>query len=189
MKDTKPLTILLFAILLIHSCGKDDCDDSTKNLYVKKGYLPYIIPYSDTSIRLFLKNGTDTLIFKSQGLKESIDFYQESSINGLCRKYNMQKLSLTMAASDTDFFRISYYVDKDNTGFVQISISNLVETNSLYDLAYIKYYPPVLKEKVINVIYDTITINKNNRGDVVITKPNLGLIKVKSDKFIYELIN
>jgi hypothetical protein len=188
MKQTKTFTILLFAILLINACSKDNCDDSTKNLFVDKTYLPYIIPYSDTTTRLFLKNGTDTLLFKSQGLKETIEVQKGNDEND-CRTYNLQKFSLTMTASDTDFFRISYYVDKDNTGFVQISISNLVEANPLYDLAYIKYYPPILKEKVINVIYDTITINKNNRGDILITKPNLGLIKVKSDKFIYELIN
>jgi hypothetical protein len=192
MKQTKTFTILLFAILLINACSKDNCDDSTKNLYVDKSYLPYIIPYSDTSKRLFLKNGKDTLIFKSQGIKENTDFYQESAINGLCRKYNMQKLSLTMAASDTDFFKIYYYSDYANpygTGFVKLMVSDIFETKPLSDISYKIYYPPVLKETVLNTIYDTVTINKSvNIGEMIITKPQIGVIKVKSNKVIYELI-
>jgi hypothetical protein len=192
MKNTKPLTILLFAILLINACSKDSCDDSTKNLYVDKTYLPYIIPYSDTSTRLFLKNGKDTLLFKSKGLEETTNFYQESAINGLCRKYNMQKLSLTMAASDTDFFEVNYYADYSDeygTGFVKINISDFFETKPLSDFSYNRYYPPILKETVLNTIYDTVTINKSKYGDIVVTKPKIGVVLVKSNKIIYELIN
>lgn len=189
--NTKTFTILLFAILIINACGKDDCDDSIKNLYVDKSYLPYIIPYSDTSTRLFLKNGKDTLLFKSEGLKETTDFYQESAINGWCRKYYMQKFSLTMAASDSDFFRINYYADYSDpygTGFVKINISDLFETKPLSDFSYNRYYPPVLNETILNYVYDTVTINKSYAGDIVITKPQKGVIKIKSNMAIYELI-
>ena len=152
MKQTKPLTILLFAILLINACSKDSCDDSTKNLYVDKTYLPYIIPYSDTSTRLFLKNGKDTLLFKSKGLEETTNFYQESAINGLCRKYNMQKLSLTMAASDTDFFEVNYYADYSDeygTGFVKINISDFFETKPLSDFSYNRFIDVNFKDKLV----------------------------------------
>lgn len=108
MNQTKPLTILLFAILLINACSKD-CTEKTINKYVDQSYLPYIIPYSDTSTRLFLKNGTDTLLFKSQGLKETVNDYYNTF---RCETFKLQQYSLKMAASDTDYFRISYYVIK-----------------------------------------------------------------------------
>jgi hypothetical protein len=180
-----------FIYLFISSCGKDNCDDSTKNLNVDKNYLTQIIPYNDTSTRLFLKNGKDTLVFRSQGLQETTEFYQESAINGLCRKYNMQKLSLTMAASDTDFFEINYFADYSNTygtGFVKFIFSNFFETKPLSDVSYLTYYPPVLNETVLNMTYDSVTINKSQFDDIVISKTRVGVLKVKSKKYIYELI-
>ncbi len=196
--NTKTLIILLFAILLINACGKVDCDDSAKNLYVDKSYLPCIIPYSDTSTRLFLKNGKDTLLFKSQGLKESIEFYQESDINGYCRKYNMQKLSLTMAASDTDYFRINYYADMDGDSridFNVISGKRYLKTDYHSIYSYLKYFPTVEKIVVLKNSYDSINVSINsynlrnyNIKDNVISRPNTGIIKVEMSNSIYELI-
>lgn len=71
MKTTHILLSLAVLLLLWSAC-KPSCPDPGNQVnYVDKTYLPDIIPYSDTSTALFLKNGKDTLLFKSQGLKES----------------------------------------------------------------------------------------------------------------------
>jgi hypothetical protein len=191
MKQTKTFTILLFAILLINACSKDNCDDSTKNLFVDKTYLPYIIPYSDTSTHLFLKNGKDTLLFKSQGLKETIEVQKGNDEND-CRTYYLQKFSLTMTASDTDFFRINYY--KSFSGLLandyEIVSGKIYSMSDVYSSEdYISYFPMVKSITILNKTYDSIKISINQKNDTVISRPKIGILKVKSDKFIYELIN
>jgi hypothetical protein len=183
--NTKPFTILLFAILLINACSKDGCPDSKPiEKGVNKSYLPYIIPYSDTSTRLFLKNGTDTLVFKSQGLKETITNKQAGE--GSCDQYNLQEYSLKMAASDTDFFQINYYGDWQGVPLVNLSI-NYIEMNGMDDSRFLNYTPWRTMFILTNK-YDSITISKNNYGDTIYSKQKFGVIRIKS-KNIYELIN
>jgi hypothetical protein len=190
MKRKEKLLNLIIALALFSNCAKDDCDKSTKNLNVDKSYLPYIIPYSDTSTRLFLKNGKDTLLFKSQGLNESIEIYKEDN-TGVCRTYYLQKLSLTMAASDSDYFKINYYADRDGTLYNNYEIFNGVnnsKTATYLSNDYVNYFPTVKKILVLNNSYDSIKISINNYKDSVISKPKIGIIKVKITSAIYELI-
>lgn len=187
--NTKTFTILLFAILLINACGKDCPDSKPIEKGVDKSYLPYIIPYSDTSTRLFLKNGTDTLVFKSQGLKET----KRSAIagEGNCDKFNLQKYSLQMAASDTDYFQINYNADKFGTLKNDYEIySGNYNSASKYILSddFIYYFPTVKSIVVLNNNYDSIESLTNNYGDTFIARPKTGIIKIQTKKVMYELI-
>jgi hypothetical protein len=194
MKQTKPLTILLFAILLINACGKEGCPDSKPiEKGVDKSYLPYIIPYSDTSTRLFLKNGTDTLVFKSQGLKETKILY--GPIAESCDKYNLQQISLKMAANDTDFFQINFYARKLGDPMVNFEIVNSKEViitdvyQYFYD--YFKIYinsKPINKINILNFTYDSVNILKPYPNLSIYTKPNVGIIKIETSNNIYELV-
>ncbi|MFY7734727.1 MAG: hypothetical protein ACOVSR_14680 [Bacteroidia bacterium] len=187
MKNTKPLTILLFAILLINGCSKDGCPDSTPiEKGVDKSYLPYIIPYSDTSTRLFLKNGIDTLVFKSQGLKETIT--NERAGEGSCDQYNLQKYSLKMAASDTDFFQINYYTIKNGVSRVNFLINGVRETKEYAYSSFSDYYPPIINVNILNNKYDTVMVLPEQRIREFIIKPKLGILKIKLDDNTYELI-
>jgi hypothetical protein len=190
MKQTKPLTILLFAILLINACGKEGCPDSKPiERGVNKNYLPYIIPYSDTSTRLFLKNGTDTLVFKSQGLKETK--ISESASEGNCDKYYLQQYSLKMVASDTDFFQINYYADRDGTLFNDYEIvngNNYSESKYYLSNDFVNYFPTVKSTVVLNNNYDSIKSLTNSYGDIFIARPKTGVIKIQTKNVLYELI-
>ena len=184
MNQTKTFTILLFAILLINACGKDCPDSKPIEKGVNKSYLPYIIPYSDTSTRLFLKNGKDTLLFKSQGLKETK--ISESASEGNCDKYNLQQYSLKMAASDTDFFQINYYGDWQGIPIVQYNTFN-IETNKIDDSRYI-YFFQLKQLNILNYKYDSVSISPNKYGDTVYTNLKYGILRVKDFNNIYELI-
>jgi hypothetical protein len=184
MKNTKPLTILLFAILLINACGKDCPDSKPIEKGVNKSYLPYIIPYSDTSTRLFLKNGKDTLLFKSQGLKETK--ISESASEGNCDKYNLQQYSLKMVASDTDFFQINYYALKNTAASVYYNI-NFNKTDEVYSARYINFFQ--LKQfSILSNKYDSVSISPNKYGDTVYTNLKFGILKFKDTNNFYELI-
>jgi hypothetical protein len=192
MKQTKPLTILLFAILLINACGKEGCPDSKPiERGIDKSYLPYIIPYSDTSTRLFLKNGTDTLVFRSQGLKETIT--NEQAGEGSCNQYNLQKYSLYMVASDSDYFRINYYTGINWGPSVKylFVVNNIINNSKEYSEGGFKFYtnyPPIIKKTVLNTIYDSIYSLSDPNFEEIYVKPNIGIIKVKTSNYTLELI-
>ncbi|MFZ4798244.1 MAG: hypothetical protein ACOYMA_12180 [Bacteroidia bacterium] len=182
---TKLITIISF-IVLISSCGKSCPDPSTSTNYVDKGYVPEIIPYSDTSTRLFLKNGKDTLVFRSQGLKET--FLDGSTLESECPKdFKFQKFSLKMFASDTDFFDIFYYSSLYNVQMVNVQINKYNTLNEILRYDFLHYYPPVLSQTVLNIKFDSISIIENSTT-VVYAKPKVGLIKIISAKNTYELI-
>ncbi|MES2725478.1 MAG: hypothetical protein V4643_00155 [Bacteroidota bacterium] len=182
MKTLYTLISLFFLFHLFGSCSTDCPDNTPTTNYVDQAYLPDIIPYSDTSTRRFLKNGSDTLVFTSQGLKET--FESGSTLSGDCAKsYKNQKLSLKMAASDTDFFEITY----DRT-YVKLTLNNKYISDNLIYQDFIKYYPPVLSETVLNNKYDTISLLRNNSNLVAYVKPKMGVIKIVSSKNTYELI-
>jgi hypothetical protein len=190
--NIKIFTILLFAILLINACGKDDCDKTTINKYVDKSYLPYIIPYSDTSRRLFLKNGSDTLLFKSQGLKETVNDYYNSF---RCETFKLQQYSLKMAASDTDFFEVNYYARWQGISMVNFSLVNGQEfiVTDEYQYAYDNfksyiYQLPIIKVNVLNNNYDSVRILKPFSNLIICLKPIIGIIKIETSNGTYELI-
>jgi hypothetical protein len=182
------LYLVLFSIL-INACSKGCPDSKPIERGVDKSYLPYIIPYSDTSTRQFLKNGKDTLLFKSQGLKETIT--NEQAGEGSCNNYNLQKYSLKMAASDTDYFLINYYADRDGTLFNDYEIVNGNNySKSKYYLSddFVNYFPTVKSTVILNNNYDSIKSLTNSFGDIFIARPKTGVIKIQTKNVLYELI-
>lgn len=189
MKVKLPSIIYLVLLsILINACSKGCPESKPIERGVDKSYLPYIIPYSDTSTRLFLKNGKDTLIFKSQGLKETItnELYGES-----CENYNIQQYSLKMAASDTDYFLINYYADRDGTLFNDYEIVNGNNySKSKYYLSddFVNYFPTVKSTVILNNNYDSIKSLTNSFGDIFIARPKIGVLKIQTKNVLYELI-
>jgi hypothetical protein len=190
MKKLKRFTCLLLIIFIINACSKGCPDGAPTEKNVDKTYLPYIIPYSDTSTRLFLKNGKDTLLFKSQGLKETTEI---QGVAEVCDKYKLQKYSLKMAASDTDYFEVNYYAGVNWGPSVNyyFNVGNFRNKTNEYSESGFKFYtnfPPIIKRTILNTIYDSINSLPDQNFEEIFVKPNLGLIKVKTSKYTLELI-
>ncbi|MFZ4799151.1 MAG: hypothetical protein ACOYMA_16745 [Bacteroidia bacterium] len=188
MKQITKLITIISLIAFFNSCSPECPKHDTVTNYVDKGYLPFIMPYSDTSTRLFLKNGKDTLLFKSQGIKET--FLDGSTLESDCPKnFNLQQLSLLMQATDSDYFRINYFAKTTSRPRVimRINKENTTEEYSYESFKY--YYPPVINLKVLNTTYDTVNVFEINSNDMICLKPRIGIIKIKTTKVTYELIN
>ncbi|MFZ4797268.1 MAG: hypothetical protein ACOYMA_07210 [Bacteroidia bacterium] len=188
MKQITKLITIISLIAFFNSCSPECPKHDTVTNYVDKGFLPFIMPYSDTSTRLFLKNGKDTLIFRSQGIKET--FLDGSTLESDCPKnFNLQQLSLLMLATDSDYFRINYYSNTFSDPRVTMRINNQNTTKEYSYESFKYYYPPIVSLKVLNNLYDTVRILKLNYPDSICLKPKIGIIKIKTTKVTYELIN
>lgn len=155
IKIVTMISLISFLNCCSPSCPKHD----TVTNYVDQGYLPYIMPYSDTSTRLFLKNGKDTLVFRSQGIKET--FFDGSTLESDCPKdFNLQQFSLLMLATDTDYFRINYYSNTFSDPRVSMRVNNQKTTREYSYESFKYYYPPIINLKVLNSFYDTVRILK-----------------------------
>jgi len=188
MKTKTKLLNLIIALSLFSNCLKEDCDNSTENKYVDKNYLPYIIPYTDTSTRLFLKNGKDTLLFKSQGLNETIEIEKGNDI-GNCKTYKLQQYSLKMAASDTDFFEVSFFAKVNSTlNYGKYNFNDQFMSKEIFDDALVLYYPPVIKINILNSVYDTVNVVSLKPNGNIYSKKYIGIIKIETSNSIYELI-
>jgi hypothetical protein len=186
MKKLKLLTSLLFIIFIINACSKGCPDGAPTEKNVDKTYLPYIIPYSDTSTRLFLKNEKDTLLFKSQGLKET---YTTQGVAEVCDKYKLQKYSLKMAASDTDFFEVSFFAKENSSlNYGKYSFNYQFMSKEIFDDALVLYYPPVIKINILNTVYDTVNVVPLKPNGNIYSKKDIGIIKIETSNSIYELI-
>jgi hypothetical protein len=179
MKKLKLFTCLLFIILIINACSKGCPDGAPTEKNVDKTYLPYIIPYSDTSTRLFLKNGKDTLLFKSQGLKET---YTTQGVAEVCDKYKLQQYSLKMAASDTDYFEVSYFAIINGIPSF-LYAANFSKMNEV-DFDFLGWR----SISVLNNNYDSVAFNHNDYKDSVYSKSKIGAIRIKTGNNVYELI-
>lgn len=188
MKTLYTLISLFLLLNLFSSCSPDCPDSGTQTNYVDQSYLPDIIPYGDTSTARFLRNGTNTLVFKSQGLKET--FISGTTLSSDCPKNTKnQQFSLRMAASDTDFFDILFYAINTGVPRVKIKINNSVETNDYTFNSFRRYYPPILQVNILNHSYDTVMKLPETVINEIYLKPKFGLLKVKTSSVMYELIN
>jgi hypothetical protein len=186
MKTTKTFTSLLFIILIINACSKG-CPEGDKpfDKGVDKSYLPYIIPYSDTSTRLFLKNGKDTLLFKSQGLKET---FTVKGVPEICDKYKLQQYSLKMAASDTDFFEFKYLSLVNSSPRAQFEFYIGANYNKTYQSNNLYSYLKAKKITILNTSYDSSYSLPDPNFEEIYINLNVGLLKVKTSKYSLELI-
>ena len=180
------LLTLITILLFFSNCSKD-CKPETFNKNVNESYLPDIMPYSDTSTRLFLKNRKDTLLFKSLGINKQI-IKDDDNVEG-CDIYNLEELTLLMSASDTDYFLIKYYAIRDGVPSVKIRIGNSMETSEYPYNNFRRYYPPIISIDILNTRYDTVNIlNTYNNLCTIYSKPKIGILKFQTPTNVYELI-
>ncbi|MFZ4799149.1 MAG: hypothetical protein ACOYMA_16735 [Bacteroidia bacterium] len=187
MKQITKLITIISLIGLTSSCSKSCPDPSTKTTYADRSYLPDIIPYSDTSTRLFLKNGKDTLLFKSQGLKQSFEEGSTTTMSECTEFYKNEVLRLSMAASDSDFFDIIYNAKSDGVHYVYIGINNKTLTRAYGYSTFRKPYPPIINITILNNKYDTVFQLADEKMEVYI-KPKFSVLKLRNSKVTYELI-
>ena len=177
-------SVMLISVLFWSSCKK--CSDGTGNTYnVNQVDLPYIIPYTDSSKVRFLKNGTDTLTYTSQGLKQTY-ISQNVPEDGCSHTDRLQQFSLQMKCNEKEYFETQLggeYGTKVNVKFY--GAENFKEITK-YD--FIKYYPPALNYVVLNTKYDSITLLTTNYKDTLYFKPKFGYIYFKINNNIYQLI-
>ena len=63
-----------------------------------------------------------------------------------------------------------------------------ISFNGVFNAPYTLTSNVARNETVLNMTYDSVTINKSQFDDIVISKTRVGVLKVKSKKHIYELI-
>ena len=184
----KKLIYLALLTSIFYACSKD-CENNNKTFYIYSSDLPYIIPYSDSSKVRFLKNGIDTLTYISQGLKETFaDGYISNTQTGGCgtnSKY--QRKSLKMLCLNSEFFQVTQYANNAGADKVKIEINNYSLDDRLTN-QYISNYPPLLSCVANNIKYDSIAIFSLNEKDTFIFKPRIGIVKMKINNSLYEII-
>jgi hypothetical protein len=181
-------TVLLLIILFYSSCNTCPPSDEGSTYNVNTDDLPYIIPYTETSKVRFLKNGKDTITFISQGLKKT--YIKQGVANGNCEGTDkLQQYSLRMAGND-EFFE-TMYGGTPNFQSIGVSVTiNGIIFNDIPYAGFIKYYPPVLSYKVLNIKYDSVTLLTSKYKDTLYYKPKYGFIYFKtSGNNTYQLID
>lgn len=188
----KKLIYIALLTSLFYACNKD-CERYNETRNVNVIDLPAVIPYSDTSTVKFIKNGTDTLIYTSQGLKETyIDSYESNTRSGGCgTNFRLQQYSLKMKHSDNEFFEITKYVSARNGDYIKIQINN----SCIYDNIF-GYYEvstsdlitfELINSIVINNIkYDSINKISLNNSNYLLAKSKIGIVKMFVNSNVYE---
>lgn len=192
----KKLIYITLLTSIFYTCNKD-CENNNKTFYVYSSDLPFIIPYTDTSRVKFIKNGTDTLTYISQGLKETyFEGYISNTQSGGCgtnAKY--ERYSLKMQNSNDEFFQITINSNHNGSDNVIININDKDIYEGLYGTNYYVYNPPYLTGELLNSIKinNTLYTNVNkisfSSKDYILAKGKLGIIKFSINDEIYELIN
>ncbi|MFA9214430.1 MAG: hypothetical protein ACEQSR_11385 [Candidatus Methylacidiphilales bacterium] len=183
------LTYLTMLLLLIcSSCSKCPDSNEIRNTYnVNQNDLPYIIPYTDTSIVRFLKNGTDTITFTSQGLQNTyaIESFSEDKCTG---NNKVQQVILRMKSSDNEYFETQFGGTKNfkNLG-VYVNLNGTLFKECI-DVNFIRYYPPVLSYEILNTNYDSLTILTSQYFDTLFFKPKFGFVYFKINNDNYKVI-
>jgi hypothetical protein len=189
MKKQIYLTTSLILILFISSCKK--CSDSNGNTYnVNQEELPFIIPYNDTSKVRFLKNGTDTLTFASQGLKQTY-ISQNVPDDGCSHTDKLQQFSLKMKCNDKEFFEITNNPIHSEPN-ATININNVI-FNNIYlwrnNLRAYDYTTNIDRIDILNTSYDSLTkISLKDTTTYFIFKGKIGILKIAVNNNIYEIL-
>ena len=176
----------------MNACYQTYCPDGKKPFEkpIDPRNLPYVMPYSDTSTRLFLKNGKDTLLFKSQGLKETFTI---NPIPDICDEYRLQENSIKMAASENDYFVIYYnthIIENPDVFFYFVTNDEPYRTKKISERGFSNYTEnKIVKINILNTVYDSVYSLYDPNFEELYVKPNIGLLKLKTSKYTLELIN
>lgn len=98
-----------------------------------------------------------------------------------------------MAASDTDFFEIKYYASTSGLARVEFFYKNyfIIGGGDQHIFAangLVRSRPPFIKINILDKQYDTVTVLPIIDKDTVFMKPKIGIIKLVTSKYTYELI-
>lgn len=192
----KKLVYLAILASIFFACNKD-CERYNETRNVNVSDLSAVIPYSDSSTVKFIKNGTDTLIYSSQGLKEIYnDTYESNTRSGGCgTNLKLQQYSLKMKHSDNEFFEITINSNYNGSDNVTVNINDKDIYEGLFGSNYYVYNPPILTGELLNSlkINNTLYTNVNkisfSSKDYILAKGKLGIIKISINNESYELIN
>lgn len=186
--------IILFLLSIVNSnCNKCPDSDSGNTYNVNQADLPYIIPYTDSSKVRFLKNGTDTLTFTSQGLKQTY-ISQTVPDDGCSHVDKLQQFSLKMKCNESEFFEIiNGPISSDDE--ITILVNNTIFNNMFFVRNNIYDQNKTLKDVFINNItilntsYDSLTnITLKDTTNYFLFKGKIGMLKYRLNNNTYELI-
>lgn len=190
----KKLIYLTLLASLFYACSKD-CERYNETRNVNVSNLSIVIPYTDTSTVKFIKNGTDTLTYTSQGLKETYtDSYESNTRSGGCgTNLKLQQYSLKMKHSDNEFFEIKFYRNYSSSNYIDLNI-NGVDFNKLSAPEYVAINSELTGEYLDNYVINNITYSNVskiniNKETYFSFKPKIGLLKAVVNNNTYELIN
>lgn len=188
----KKLIYIALLTSIFYACSKD-CERYNETRNVNVSNLSIVIPYTDTSTVKFIKNGTDTLIYTSQGLKETYtNSYESNTRSGGCgTNLKLQQYSLKMKHSDNEFFELTKYVAYDGE-YYKININEVNQYDKLYTSILAVDLPlsrTILNSYIINnVVYDTIFKIELNSNSYFIFKSKIGILKMSVNNNVYEII-
>jgi hypothetical protein len=189
----KKLIYITLLASIFYACNKD-CERYNETRNVNISNLSYVIPYTDSSIVKFIKNGTDTLLFASQGLKETYtDSYESNTRSGGCgTNLKLQQYSLKMKHSDNEYFEIKFYRNYSSSNYIDVNI-NGVAFNKLTAPDYVAINSSLTGEYLDNYVINNITYNDVSKINInnetyFSFKPKIGLLKILINDDTYELI-
>jgi len=146
------------------------------------------MPFNGDESLIFLKNQTETLEFKGQGIYT--DYYRERSTYE-CESYHLlQRKFLTFLANNNDSFMIELFVNLQNEGGAQkyYAVANGIGFGPTYSIDISKPWPPVLNAVINGQKYDSVAVLMIDSNNYIISKPFLGVLKIRTKGSDYEII-
>ena len=187
----KKLIYITILASIFCACNKD-CERHNETRNVNISDLSYVIPYTDSSIVKFIKNGTDTLLYASQGLKETYtDSYESNTRSGGCgTNFKLQQYSLKMKHSDNEYFEIIDYSKYNASDNISININNTVKFTQLYPQNYYGYGNAIVVDTITinNFKYEKISKVFEDGDNYFLGVGKIGIIKMVVKGNIYELV-
>lgn len=189
----KKLYYLSLFVIVFIACNKD-CEKYYETRYVNNSNLTSVIPYSDTTVIKFLKNGRDTITYSSQGLKETFtESYESNTRSGGCgTNLKLQQYSLKMVHTDIEFFEIIFYRNYSSSNYINVNING----NAFNKLSAPEY--TATNSDLTGEYFDNYVVNNTNYTNVskisidsknyFIAKPKSGILTMFINNDLYELI-
>lgn len=192
----QPKNSILFSILSIlfisfYACST--CSDGVRDVYYldQTDFDNILSPYCDSCKVKFIKNGTDTLTYSSSGVSK--DFIDERLGAGGCSElYKIERKSLTMKASESEYFKITLFSMRSSyLADLNYEINNYdfykdgsYTFNSEGDLKSV-----FMNEYTINQFkYDSVFKVSTQYGAYLVFKKKVGIIEFKSKNDLYQII-
>lgn len=200
-KFISPIAIFTL-VLVLNSCTRKEAPTFNIDSSIIESFLPYT---KGASVK-FLKNGKDTLVYTSLGLKINTNYYIDQS-DEFKEGYNMQFCELVLMAADSNSFIFniipqvhnqeqnqskclyevfgktfitSYFIKTVNhvSNFSDVFSFNNIASKSIVDM------------NILNINYNNVNVIKTPALESFCFVPKLGIVKIiTNENETYELIN